>query len=169
MRTYLKANLQKWRAKTKEQDVKPIASSRVRPKSTAAPAGAASGPKVFFDGGCPLCRREIAHYRRIDRTGRLRWIDIASEPGTLSGYGLTLDRAMAVLHVLDSAGRWQRGIDGFLVIWMHLPAYRWLARLARILGLRAPLEVMYRQFARWRYRNRCGVDGCSIPGKMRGS
>jgi len=149
--------------------VKPIAPSRWCPKSTAVPAGAASGPKVFFDGGCPLCRREINHYRRIDRTGRLHWIDIASEADKLSGYGLTLDRAMAELHVLDSGGGWQRGIDGFLVIWMHLPAYRWLARLVRILGLRAPLGVMYRQFALWRHRNRCGVDGCPAPGHTRES
>ena len=28
-------------------------------------------PMVFYDGGCPLCRREIAHYRRIDSAERL--------------------------------------------------------------------------------------------------
>jgi predicted DCC family thiol-disulfide oxidoreductase YuxK len=126
-------------------------------------------PKVFFDGGCPLCRREIAHYRRMDRAGRLRWIDIAGEAGTLSGYGLTPDRAMAELHVLDSAGRWQRGIDGFLVIWMHLPTYRWLARLVQVLRMRAPLGLMYQQFARLRYRIRCGADGCSVARHTRGS
>jgi hypothetical protein len=76
---------------------------------------------------------------------------------------------MAELHVLDSAGRWQRGIDGFPVIWMHLPAYRWLARLVQIFGMRVPLGLAYRQFARWRYRSRCGVHGCSVHGQARGS
>ena len=36
-------------------------------------------PMVFYDGGCPLCRREIAHYRRIDSTGSLRWVDAMTE------------------------------------------------------------------------------------------
>ena len=38
-------------------------------------------PMVFYDGGCPLCRREIAHYRRIDSAERLRWVDALNEPG----------------------------------------------------------------------------------------
>ena len=33
---------------------------------------------VFFDGACPICSREIAHYRRRDSEGRLRLVDIAA-------------------------------------------------------------------------------------------
>jgi predicted DCC family thiol-disulfide oxidoreductase YuxK len=74
---------------------------------------------------------------------------------------------MAELHVLDGAGRWQRGVDAFLVIWQHLPAYRWLAKLVVILGLRRPLGYAYRQFAAWRYRRRCTTDNCTIGDRER--
>ena len=121
-------------------------------------------PLVFFDGGCPLCRREIAHYRRIDRTRRLRWVDASSERGTLSRHGLSLEAAMAELHVLDGNGHWQRGIDAFLVIWQQLPAYRWLAKIITALGLRRPLAFAYRHFAAWRNRRRCGDRGCAANG-----
>ena len=116
---------------------------------------------VFYDGSCPLCRREIAHYRRIDAAGGLRWVDAVKQPGMLEKHGLSLPQAMAELHVLDADGCWQRGVDAFLVIWQQLPAYRWLAKLVTALRLRRPLEYFYRHFAAWRYRQRCGSDSCT--------
>jgi predicted DCC family thiol-disulfide oxidoreductase YuxK len=118
-------------------------------------------PVVFFDGGCPLCRGEIAHYRRIDTAQRMRWVDAVNEPEALGRHGLSLEAAMAELHVLDGTGRWQRGIDAFLVIWQHLPAYRWLAKIITALGLRRPLAFAYRHFAAWRNRRRCSDQGCA--------
>jgi predicted DCC family thiol-disulfide oxidoreductase YuxK len=117
-------------------------------------------PVVFYDGACPLCSREIAHYRRVDGEARLDWVDAATEAETLAEHGLDLERAMAELHVLDGNGHWQRGVDAFLVIWSHLPRYRWLARLIEIFGLRTPLGYVYHRFAAWRYRNRCGTNSC---------
>lgn len=117
-------------------------------------------PVVFYDGACPLCRREIAHYRRIDREARLRWIDAAAKAEVLARHDLSLQAAMTELHVLDAAGHWQRGVDAFLVIWQHLPGYRWLGRLVRGLYLRKPLGFLYRHFATWRYRRRCSAGGC---------
>ena len=123
-------------------------------------------PMVFFDGGCPLCRREIAHYRRIDTGQRLCWVDAVSEPEALKTHGLSLQAAMAELHVLDGNGCWQRGIDAFLVIWQQLPAYRWLAKMVTTLGLRRPLAFAYRHFATWRNRRRCGDHGCAANSGM---
>jgi predicted DCC family thiol-disulfide oxidoreductase YuxK len=125
-------------------------------------------PVVFYDGACPLCSREIAHYRRIDRARRLRWVDAATEAKILAAHGLDLERAMAELHVLDGNGGWHRGVDAFLVIWSRLPAYRWLARLVSTLDLRTPLGFVYRHFAAWRYRNRCGTNSCAAAMGSRG-
>jgi predicted DCC family thiol-disulfide oxidoreductase YuxK len=124
-------------------------------------------PTVFYDGDCPLCRREIAHYRRMDKRERLHWVDAVNESETLAEHGLSLERAMAELHVLDGAGRWQRGVDAFLVIWQHLPAYRWLAKLVTVLGLRCPLGYFYRHFAAWRNRQRCETGSCTTSASVR--
>lgn len=130
-------------------------------------AEAPARPVVFYDGACPLCRREIAHYRRIDRSGGLDWIDAASDAETLARYGLSIERAMAELHILDTTGAWCRGLDAFITIWTHLPPYRWLARLASLPGLNQALAVAYRHFARWRYRRRCGSGGCTTEQPVR--
>ena len=123
-------------------------------------------PVVFFDGGCPLCRREIAHYRRIGTGQRLCWVDAVSEPEALKTHGLSLEEAMAELHVLDGNGCWQRGIDAFLVIWQQLPAYRWLAKIITTLGLRRPLAFAYGHFAASRNRRRCGDNRCAANSGM---
>jgi predicted DCC family thiol-disulfide oxidoreductase YuxK len=95
-------------------------------------------------------------------------VDAASETEILAAHGLDMERAMTELHVLDGNGDWQRGVDAFLVIWSRLPAYRWLARLVSALGLRTPLGFVYRHFATWRYRHRCGTGACTIATGTRG-
>lgn len=119
-------------------------------------------PVVFFDGGCPLCSREIAHYRRLDSARRLRWVDITREPQALADAGLGGYDAMALFHVLDRDGRWQTGAWGFVTLWAELPGYRWLARLINVTRTAALLDVPYRWFARRRLRSRCG-ESCSLP------
>ncbi|WP_380782547.1 DCC1-like thiol-disulfide oxidoreductase family protein [Sphingomonas sp. R86520] len=43
---------------------------------------------VWHDGGCPLCRREIALMRRLDRRGVITFIDAES-----AETGCPIDRA----------------------------------------------------------------------------
>ena len=135
------------------------------------PAGAATAAAfdhadpaatVFYDGACPLCRREIAHYRRLRGAERLAWIDVASTNAPLATYDMSRERAMARFHVLDAAGRWQTGAFGFAELWSHLPAYRWLARTLRSLRLLPLLNRVYVRFARWRLRRACDDRTCGI-------
>jgi len=117
-------------------------------------------PLVFYDGGCALCRREIAHYQRIDRDRKLEWIDISREPQRVRSHGLTVAAAMERLHVLDACGAWRTGVAGFMELWAHLPYYRYLASLLRVLHLQSVLERPYHYWARKRLQSRCGDQGC---------
>jgi predicted DCC family thiol-disulfide oxidoreductase YuxK len=119
---------------------------------------------VFYDGGCPLCRREIAHYRRLDRQGELRWVDISREPEVLRDHGLAVETAMARLHVLGGDGRWHTGAKGFAHLWSRLPGYRWLSRFVATARLLPLLERGYSRFARWRLRRRSGETPGAPPG-----
>ena len=117
---------------------------------------------MFYDGSCPLCRREVAHYRRLDRAGRVNWLDIAADPAPLAEHGLTRTEAMQRLHALDREGRLVSGAWAFAAIWAELPAYRWLARLVRGLRLLPLIDWAYRHFARWRFRRRCEDGHCRL-------
>ena len=120
-----------------------------------------SRPIVFYDGGCPLCRREIAHYQRIDSERRIQWADIQQEADTLRSLGLSWEQAMQRMHVRDSDGQMVSGAAAFAVLWRQFPRYRFLAGLVSLPGIHWVAEQVYTVFARRRYRSRCNDQVCS--------
>ena len=117
-------------------------------------------PVVFYDGQCPLCRREINHYRSLRGAERLMWIDISHDEEMLHIHGLQVETAMTRFHVIDAAGNWHIGARGFIELWSHLPVYSWLARMIRALRLENALDWIYTRFADWRYKQRCNDGSC---------
>jgi predicted DCC family thiol-disulfide oxidoreductase YuxK len=102
---------------------------------------------VWFDGGCPLCRREIALMRRLDRAGAIQFLDVAS----LDGGTCPLDRAelLARFHAMED-GRLVSGAAAFAAMWRAIPPLKPIGLLARNpLALRV-LEAAYRTFLRVR-------------------
>ncbi len=102
-------------------------------------------PIVYFDGACPLCSLEIAHYKRQAGTEKLTFVD-ASEPGTDLGNGLNQKQAMGRFHVRDTDGTLISGAAGFALIWGLLPRWRVAAQLAAVPGVLPVLELAYRAF-----------------------
>jgi predicted DCC family thiol-disulfide oxidoreductase YuxK len=119
------------------------------------PSDDAARPLVLYDGGCPLCRREIDHYRRIDTDNRLIWADITRENRLLADLGVSHRQVMERLHVLGADGNWRTGAFAFVEIWSRLPFYRRLAGLLRRSHLTPLLDRLYAPFARWRMARRC--------------
>jgi predicted DCC family thiol-disulfide oxidoreductase YuxK len=146
----------------RETDMETTANTSHVTSDTRHPLDASAIPVVFFDGGCPMCRREIAHYRKLRGANQLLWVDIVESNKALANYGLSYSEAMARFHVLDTEGRWQTGAAGFVELWSHLPTYRWLAQTIRMLRLLPVLDAAYTPFARWRMRGRCTQDSCGI-------
>jgi predicted DCC family thiol-disulfide oxidoreductase YuxK len=122
--------------------------------------GLPAKPVVLFDGACPMCRREIAHYRRIRGARRLLWVDIDRTPDLEQRFGVARDAALARFHVRDCRGHWQTGAHGFVEVWRHLAGYRWLGRVVSGLRLTGPLDRAYRLWAGWRLARRCDSGTC---------
>ncbi len=133
--------------------------------TTAAPAG---GPQlqVFYDGACPLCRREMAHYGRRDRAGKIQWVDIAAADFHAAAYGLDPQRVHEVMHTRTPDGRIYTEVRSFVKIWELLPGIlpRLLRWLFKVPGVVPVAGVFYRLFARNRYRltGRCTPESCKI-------
>ena len=115
---------------------------------------------VLFDGGCPLCSREIAHYQKMTSLKPIHWVDITQDTTLLKQVGIKREDAMAEFHVLDDSGKIHKGADGFVVVWQALPYFRWLASLCQTLHLLPLMRWGYAHFARWHYRRRCETGVC---------
>ncbi len=104
---------------------------------------------VYFDGGCPLCRREIAHYRGRHGAESIAWVDAAACAPEALGADLSRSAALARLHVRRPDGSLVTGAAAFATIWRQLPGYRWLGFAVRGPGLRL-LDLAYGGFLRLR-------------------
>ena len=107
--------------------------------------GAPGGATVYYDGECPICRVEIGAMRRLDRDGRVRFEDIAADPG-LAPPEVGHEAAMRRFHMRTGDGSLKDGAAGFAALWAELPPLRPLARFARVPGVLAVLERLYRGF-----------------------
>ena len=122
-------------------------------------------PIVFFDGGCPMCGKEINHYKKVDRLGKIEWIDITTSPEKLKEYDISLTSALERLHCINTMGEKVSGVASFVLLWDNLPYYRKLAALVKLLRLDSSLEIVYSRFAVWRFKRRCKTGQCSPIGR----
>ena len=118
-------------------------------------------PTVFFDGSCPLCSKEIAHYQKCDGADQLHWLDITSERERLAEYGVDYDVAMQRFHVMSADGGFHTGAKGFVYLWSFLKPYRLLSKVVTKVGLVTPMDWAYGHFAKWRMRKQC-TDNCQV-------
>ena len=124
--------------------------------------------RILFDGECPLCAREIAFLRRLDRgRGRIAFEDIAAPGHDPSVYRLDSATLMARIHGQLPDGSIVEGVEVFRRVYAAV-GMGWLAAPTRWPGVRQLADLAYRVFARNRLRwtgreSACETGGCRAP------
>lgn len=104
---------------------------------------------VLYDGACPLCRREMTHVKGLAarRTeSALCFVDVSAPSEGSDRFASDRSALLARFHVERSDGSRLDGAAAFVAMWDRLPGWRWLARLSRVPGVLALLELAYRGF-----------------------
>ena len=122
---------------------------------------------VWFDSDCPLCLREIALMRRLDRRGAIRFIDIQRGEDC----PLDAETLLARFHAREGDGPIVSGAAAFAAMWRAIPLLRPLGLLARNRLVLWLLERAYRGFLKIRpglqrlaRRHAAGRDNGAVPG-----
>ena len=101
---------------------------------------------AWYDSDCPLCTREIALMRRLDKRGAIRFVDIQR------GLDCPLDAEtlLARFHAQEGDGPLVSGAAAFAAMWRAIPILRPLGLLARNPVVLWLTERAYRGFLKVR-------------------
>ena len=124
--------------------------------------------KLFYDGECPFCRRQVEWLKRRDRSGCLAIEDISALGFDPAAYGLCPNDVQRILHGIRCDGKVVRGMEAVR------EAYRtaglgWLAAPTRLPVLRTLSDCLYGLFARYRaplgrlFGQNCSDGSCHAP------
>lgn len=81
-------------------------------------------PTVYYDGGCPVCSREINFYRRLPSGESLAWVDVTQAEESALGPGLSHAAALARIYVSRANGKLVNGAVAFAETWSSMPGLR---------------------------------------------
>jgi len=117
--------------------------TRARPRQGDRLQEAIPSLTVWFDGGCPLCRREIALFKRLDRRGVIHFEDVDRDDAACP-----LDRAelLSRFHAQERGHPVVSGAAAFAAMWRAIPLLRPLGEIARLPPVLWALEFAYRRF-----------------------
>ncbi len=132
--------------------------------------------EVYYDGLCPLCRREIELLRRLDRRDRIRFTDISAPGFSAASLGLDHQQLMARIHARvarepapppqrpSESGELIEGVEVFRRLYQAV-GFGPLVALSRLPGISWGLDRAYAWFARNRLRitGRCTAETCALP------
>ena len=108
-----------------------------------------SNVTVWYDGACPLCIREIALMRRLDKRRAINFVDVAPEDAACP-----IDRTLllARFHAQETGSAVVSGAAAFAAMWRAIPMLRPLGLIARNAIVLAMLERVYIAFLKVRPR-----------------
>lgn len=104
---------------------------------------------VWFDGECPLCQREIALMRKLDRRGAIRFEDVSDNAP--ADCPIDQSELLARFHARED-GTIHSGAAAFAAMWRAIPILRPFGLVARNRFVLRMLEALYRRFLKFRPR-----------------
>lgn len=106
---------------------------------------------LFYDGLCPICRREVAWLHKLDKHRRLGLQDINQVDFQPMAYGKTHAELLATIHGVYPDGRMLQGMAVFRAAY-QAAGWGWLLAPTGWPLLKPGFDGLYWVFAKYRLR-----------------
>ena len=124
---------------------------------------------IFFDGGCPLCNREVAFLESRNKEGFLKFIDINTDLSFELEYGITYKQAMDRIHAFKSNGSVIKDIQVFQEAYA-LIGLGWIYAPTKLPLINELIQFIYGLWAKYRLKitfrpsieKLCSTKGCDM-------
>ena len=125
---------------------------------------------ILFDGGCPLCLREINFLKSKNKEGDLKFIDINSANLSYElEYGITYKQAMERIYAYKSDGSLINDIEVFQEAY-YLIGLGFIYAPTKLPVIKGLFEYLYSLWAKYRLKitfrpsieELCSKRGCRI-------
>ena len=125
---------------------------------------------IFFDGGCPLCQREVDFLQSKNHEANLKFIDINNPEIPLElEYGITYKQSMERIHALKSDGTLIKDIKVFQEAYA-LIGLGWIYAPTKLPIFDKFIEFIYGIWAKYRLKltfrpsieKLCTEKGCEL-------
>ena len=105
---------------------------------------------IFHDDSCVICRTEMARFYSI-YSADMDLIALSHGADELEQYGIKLEDALTLMHVIDEQGKLHIGMEAIRLMYRRLgkPKTAWFTSLPVLRGF---FDWLYPIFARHRYK-----------------
>jgi predicted DCC family thiol-disulfide oxidoreductase YuxK len=121
---------------------------------------------LFYDGGCPVCSREMRFLKKKDSKNLISFIDISSSDFNPSEYNKDQDTFMKQIHARLPDGTLITGMEVFRQAYQRV-GHGWILFPTKFPVIKQLADICYALFAKNRMRiskflSRCGMSSCAI-------
>ena len=102
--------------------------------------------RIFFDGGCPVCSREINFYRRNPAASRCEWVDLQTVSDASLPAGYSREALLKRFHIEHAKAGIISGAPAFAYLWQEMFRWNWIVRFVTFPVVREACELGYKGF-----------------------
>jgi predicted DCC family thiol-disulfide oxidoreductase YuxK len=125
---------------------------------------------IFYDGGCPLCMKEMRHLHKADIKNTIQFVDINAHDFESNYPTINKEEANRILHGWLADGSLLLGLDVTYKAWSLVGKGGWIAVLRWPL-IKPLADLGYRFFAKyrnsisWWFTGQKRCDSCQLDRK----